>query len=411
MSDPEQDEPRFGGMRRALDGALDATVGRAANTMSDAARGVTEATAEQVIENLEPYLIAEVIPRIVEGITPYLVDEVIPEVLTGATPRLAEDLIPPLLVQLQPFLERELVPQVVDALLPHIEENVAPALIDALMPKIRAEIVPMILDDIVDDPKVRDLIREQSQGLILDAFEHMRRVLAEADDLAETIGRGILLRRARVEGDAATEISTDATVAAGERAESVMQARTKVRRVEWAKLPPATPPPGRDHAYAGAVTRAVAFGADMALAIWVIGQGLSSLINVLDSMFDPTPEWLSASIAAVAAAAAPMYFTICWWLIGRTVGSALVGIRVCTPDGRRLGLLRAMARAWLGLFGFIVWAIGMVLSLFDPRRRGLLDRVMSTEVRYVVPEIQQRRHIRDALTAQQEEAEAAAAAG
>ncbi len=408
MSGPERDEPRFGGsVRRALDEAMDATVGRAANTVSDAARGVTEATAEQVIENLEPYLIAEVIPRIVEGITPYLVDEVIPEVLTGATPRLAEDLIPPLLVQLQPFLERELVPQVVDALLPHIEANVAPALIDALMPKIRAEIVPMVLDDIVDDPKVRDLIREQSQGLILDAFEHMRRVLAEADDLAETIGRGILLRRARVEGEAATEISSDAMVAAGERAESVIQARTKVRRVEWSKLPLATPPPGRDHAYAGAVTRGVAFGVDMALAIWVIGQGLSSLINVLDSLFEPTPEWLSASIAAVAAAAAPMYFTICWWLVGRTAGSALVGIRVCTPDGRRLGLLRALARAWLGLVGIIVWAIGMVMSLFDPRRRGLLDRVMSTEVRYVVPEIQQRRHIRDALAAQREEAQAA----
>jgi hypothetical protein len=63
------DVPR-GGAREVADTAFDATVGRVGHTVGEAALEATNATAQQVIEDLEPYLIEEAIPRIVDGITP-----------------------------------------------------------------------------------------------------------------------------------------------------------------------------------------------------------------------------------------------------------------------------------------------------------------------------------------------------
>ena len=48
------------------------------------------------------------------------------------------------------------------------------------------------------------------------------------------------------------------------------------------------------------------------------------------------------------------------------------------------------------------------MSLWDPKRRMLLDRLLHTEVRYVVPDNQQHRYIRDAVLAR---SRAAATAG
>ncbi len=107
----------------------------------------------------------------------------------------------------------------------------------------------------------------------------------------------------------------------------------------------------------------------------------------------------------------PIYLALCWWLTGRTLGSFLMGIRVCTPDGHRLRFLRAMVRAWVGILGLFVWLATGVLSAFDPKRRSLLDRLLNTEVRYVVPDDQQRRYVRAAVERRGSEGLLAAAAG
>jgi uncharacterized RDD family membrane protein YckC len=79
---------------------------------------------------------------------------------------------------------------------------------------------------------------------------------------------------------------------------------------------------------------------------------------------------------------------------------------VCTPDGRNPGLVRSLVRAWVGVLGLFIWIVLGVFSLFDPRRRSLLDRLLHTEVRNVVPLDQQRRYIRQALLERKEQARA-----
>ena len=103
----------------------------------------------------------------------------------------------------------EVAPSSVDALMPKITDEVAPQLVDALLPKIRTEVVPLILDDIIEDPRVRDLIREQSAGLFLDALESLRENLADADNLVERFGRRLLRRPPRPEPESVVAMVLD----------------------------------------------------------------------------------------------------------------------------------------------------------------------------------------------------------
>jgi len=469
------------GARDAADSAFDATVGRVGHSVGEAALDATNATAQQVIEDLEPYLVEEAIPRIVAGITPYLTDEVVPEVLAGitdhlttvtipevvdgvsghlvdvtvpevvagVTPRLVDDLLPRLLTDLQPYLEQQLVPQIVDALVPYLERSIAPQLVDALMPKlgdeiapqlvdalmpkirdqvapdlldalmprieteiapqlvdslmpkIRQEGVPQILDDIVDDPRIRDLIREQSQGLFLDAIEGFRGALADVDTLVDNVGRRLVRRPPRREPESALQI-----VLADTSLDDTKPARLAVedlskQRAAWRALPAPPAPPGRHFTYAGAVTRLLGLAIDIFVVGYLNTVLFSTLGGLIDSLFSGAPpEWLTLTLVAIAAAVIPTYLGLCYWALGRTLGMGIVGIRLCTPDGRRPGFLRAMARAWVGMLGLVFWVATGFVALFDAKRRSLLDLLVHTEVRYSVPETQQRRHVRDAVQEQ-----------
>ncbi len=483
-----------GGARDAADSAFDATVGRVGHSVGEAALEATNATAQQVIEDLEPYLVEEAIPRIVAGITPYLTDEVVPEVLAGitdhlttvtipevvdgvsghlvevtvpevvagVTPRLVDDLLPRLLTDLQPYLEQQLVPQIVDgvvpyleqsiaprlidslmpklgdevapqlvstlmplitaeiapqlvdalmpkirdqvapdlldALMPRIETEIAPQLVDALMPKIRQEVVPQILDDIVDDPRIRDLIREQSQGLFLDAFEGFRGALADLDTLVDTVGRRLLRRQPRREPETALQIVLADTSPDDTKPVRLAVEDLSKQRAVWRALPAPPAPPGRSFTYAGAVTRLLGLAIDLFVVGYLNTVLFSTLAGLLDSLFSGTPpDWLTLTLLAIAAAVIPSYLGMCYWALGRSLGMGIVGIRVCTPDGRRPGFLRAMVRAWVGMLGLVFWLATGAIALVDAKRRSLMDLLVHTEVRYSVPETQQRRHVRDAV--------------
>lgn len=371
-----------GAVRRAVGDALDATVGRVGERVGETAREISEATAKQVVDDLEPYLIAETVPRIVTGITPFLLEQTGPELVDGltehlasvtvpaivddlterlatqtvpsimaaATPQLVAATLPELLDQLRPYMVEELVPRIMDGLLPYINDTVAPAVMAELMPEIRYQVVPQILDDIVDDPKVRELIREQSQGLLIDSVERVRFGVARADDAVERFARRLLRKGPRPEEDSLE--------------------------------PPA--PPGRSMAIAGVISRAVATGIDLAVVSWFVGSGISAVIGVLNSIMDPVPAWLLAGVSLIGAMLAPMYFWLCWWLAGRTAAEFLLGLKVVRYSGERAGPVRCFIRAWLSLPLLIVWAFGLIPTFFNDRRHGWLEWATGTEVRYTV---------------------------
>ena len=341
----------------AVAGAVDATKGRVEDQVAATTRGV--------IDDIEPYLIDETVPRIVDALIPHLVERVVPEVIDGVTerlaattgpevvermtPQLADELIPAIVERMRPYLETQLVPAIVDELTPHIVERTAPRVIDGVMPYIRAEVIPNVMDDFVEDPRVRDLIREQSLGLFWDGLEVLRRGFAKADDIADAILRRVLFRPPAVDG-----------------------------------YPPGDMLPGRDRSHAGIVTRAAAMTIDIGLISLIAAQGLATVVSLLGAVIDPIPTWLAASITFVFAMLGPVYLALVWRTAGRSIGGAVAGFSDLRVDGNKLGIIRGFVRALISIFALPLWALGLVGCAFHPLRRSWVDRLMGARTPYIV---------------------------
>lgn len=378
--------------------------------MGEAAREVTGATTQNVIEDLEPYLVNELVPRIIEGILPYLNESVAPQIIEAVLPNIKESVAPEIVEGVLPYIMESVAPQIADSLVPHINaviapqiaaalvpqinDEIAPQIVDAVMPKIRNEVVPMILDDIVDDPRVRDLIREQSAGLVLDGVELVRRNLARGDDIVEGVALTALRKQARPIPENAVELVL-AETRVEERPRISVQGMAERRRA-WSSMEDPPPPPGRRYAFAGAVSRVAAFAFDTVVVGWVATQGLTTLKSIVTALVGELPQPLAILTTFLALSIVPIYMALGWWLTGRTVGMLLLGIRVWDHGTKPPKFLQSMLRAFLLYLAFPIWVFGSIFMATDRHRRTWLDHVTGTEVRYFVPDRRQIQAIMDA---------------
>lgn len=108
------------------------------------------------------------------------------------------------------WADRQVVPRIVDDLVPHLIDQVIPQVIDGAMPAIRERVLPAVIDDLSSDPKIREMVVEQSRGVLGEATEQLRTGTAEADDKVEAFARK-LLRRNGSNGHADGDGGTDET--------------------------------------------------------------------------------------------------------------------------------------------------------------------------------------------------------
>jgi uncharacterized RDD family membrane protein YckC len=77
-----------------------------------------------------------------------------------------------------------------------------------------------------------------------------------------------------------------------------------------------------------------------------------------------------------------VYFWFAWWWFGKTVGKAVLGLRVVTRDGGAVSWSRALLR----LLGYVLSAaalgIGFAWVAVDRKRRGWHDMLARTRVVY-----------------------------
>jgi uncharacterized RDD family membrane protein YckC len=135
-------------------------------------------------------------------------------------------------------------------------------------------------------------------------------------------------------------------------------------------------------AYAGMVSRLAGLGLDVlvvAVAVVVVGRGLPMMWELVAGT---PPKWALRAFDWGANVTPAVYFAGCWRLTGETVGGSVFGTVVRRADGRRIGVIRAVLRAVIGLLFAPVWLIGLVTVLFDGRRRSLLDMAFGTVVLY-----------------------------
>ncbi|MFL6177157.1 MAG: RDD family protein [Ornithinibacter sp.] len=132
---------------------------------------------------------------------------------------------------------------------------------------------------------------------------------------------------------------------------------------------------------AGVVSRVVANTIDAAVVGAIVGAiylGYVSVTFLLDPLSFIWPDaHLLASLTATLAMAT-FYLFVCWWLLGRTYGGHVMGLRVVGRRGRRLGPLRSLMRA-----GFCVFfPIGLFWCVISPERRSVQDLALWTRVVY-----------------------------
>lgn len=132
---------------------------------------------------------------------------------------------------------------------------------------------------------------------------------------------------------------------------------------------------------AGIVTRFVANGIDAAVVgvvLVAIYLGWSALLFMLDPRTFEFPETTFLVSLTVGLGIATFYLWLAWWLLGQSYGGHVMGIRVSGRRGRRLGPLRALARASFCVF----FPIGLFWCLVSPHRRSVQDVVLFTKVVY-----------------------------
>ena len=163
---------------------------------------------------------------------------------------------------------------------------------------------------------------------------------------------------------------------------------------------PLQPLPSLRGHYAGFVTRTIAFLIDLLLVVaslttvMLITQlllnffGLSDLARALFQPAEatqPSPwvalfRWLLVIIGSNLTFI--VYVIFFWLLMDKTIGQALLGLRVVRVDGRALTLGPAVRRV-IGMYlAILPLFLGFLWILIDDRRQGWHDKIADTVVVY-----------------------------
>ena len=136
--------------------------------------------------------------------------------------------------------------------------------------------------------------------------------------------------------------------------------------------------------HAGSVSRFLAFLADQFTLglIFATGQALVSLaLEVITGVsWEPADHrWAVAFLFSVWWF---VYFALPLAVTGRTIGMAIVGVRVVRADGARLEARRAAARTAAFPLSFLLLGTGFLIGLVRRDRRELHDLISRTAVIY-----------------------------
>lgn len=151
-----------------------------------------------------------------------------------------------------------------------------------------------------------------------------------------------------------------------------------------AQVVTAEPIEGRQGHYAGAVSRLVAFAADVGASWGLFTLGAAALDFsvqlVTGGQFSLTKHQLASLIALVIWEF--VYFAYQWALSGKTIGMAVLGIRVVRADGSPIGWRQAVVRTVTLPLSFLVFGLGFLGILTNRNRYAWHDRLAGTAVVY-----------------------------
>lgn len=137
--------------------------------------------------------------------------------------------------------------------------------------------------------------------------------------------------------------------------------------------------------YAGPVTRLAAFALDQVAIVFSFSLTTAtvawavSLVTSGDVELDLSTAWVTVLAYGVWAFT---YFAYPWAVSGKTIGMAVLGIRVVTAEGAPCNGRSAVLRTLSFPLGFITLGIGFLPIIFGRHRRAVYDRIAGTAVVY-----------------------------
>lgn len=132
---------------------------------------------------------------------------------------------------------------------------------------------------------------------------------------------------------------------------------------------------------AGVVTRTLAGAIDYAVAAILLGSsylGLAALQFLWNPVRFSWPVWPIATWLVLGFVYLVAYLWLAWATNGKTLGGVLMGTRVVSISGKRLGPVRALLRAAF----CTAFPIGLFACAATPRSRSVQDIVLLTKVVY-----------------------------
>lgn len=137
--------------------------------------------------------------------------------------------------------------------------------------------------------------------------------------------------------------------------------------------------------YAGPVTRLAAYAVDAFAVVFTYGLMLS-LIAFIWQLVSRADLVLPASDSLLWLIGLGvwtfLYFAGSWALAAKTIGMAVLGLRVVQRDGADLTAGRAVVRALAFPLSFLVLGLGFVGIVIGRERRALHDVIAGTTVVY-----------------------------
>jgi uncharacterized RDD family membrane protein YckC len=151
-----------------------------------------------------------------------------------------------------------------------------------------------------------------------------------------------------------------------------------------ASLSRTRPIEGRQGHYAGAVSRLAAFAADVGASWGLFTLGAAALdfsVQLVSGGRFTLTTHQAASLVAIVLWEF-FYFAYQWALSGKTIGMALLGIRVVRTDGSPVRAKQAIVRTLTLPLSFALLGLGFLGILTNRDRHALHDRIAGTAVVY-----------------------------
>ncbi len=136
--------------------------------------------------------------------------------------------------------------------------------------------------------------------------------------------------------------------------------------------------------YAGALSRLLAYGADLLILTVVYAAALALLEFAIDVATPWNVDLKTGHMLVLVGELlwAVFYFGNSWAIFARSPGMTLLGLRIVQADGSSLDRRHAIIRLIAFPLGFLTLGIGFLGIIFDRTHQAIYDRIAKTAVVY-----------------------------